>query len=122
MIDHITIYGSDYERSKKFYVETLAPLGYSIGAEFEMDGMKCIGLADHTGKVEYWLAEGGLSKDFHIALTARSHEEIQRFHEAGIKAGGTDNGKPGPRPEYDENYYAAFILDPDGNNIEAMMR
>ena len=122
MIDHITIYGSDYERSKKFYVETLAPLGYNIGAEFEMEGMKCFGLADHTGKIDYWVAEGEASKHFHTALTARSHEEVQQFHEAGLRAGGTDNGKPGPRPEYDENYYAAFILDPDGNNIEAMMR
>jgi len=68
----------------------------------------------------FWIAQEDWQSKVHVAFEAKSKEGVIQFHDAAIKAGGKDNGKPGPRPEYHENYFGAFILDPDGNNIEAV--
>ncbi len=122
MIDHITLYVSNYTISKQFYTKTLAPLGYTPQTEFEMNNEQYCGFADKSGKHDYWIVSGNPSTRTHIALTAPSHSAIKEFYEAALANGGLDNGTPGPRPEYGEQYYAAFVFDPDGNNIEAMMR
>ena len=122
MIDHITIYVSDYAKSKLFYMKALAPLGYTLGSEFEMEGVDYCGFMDNTGHHDYWIVSGDASRRTHIALKASSSNEINSFYTEALANGGADNGTPGPRPEYGDNYYAAFVFDPDGNNIEAMMR
>jgi catechol 2,3-dioxygenase-like lactoylglutathione lyase family enzyme len=116
MIDHLTLRVADYGRSKTFYQAALAPLGYEQIREFE--GSCGLGAG---GKPDFWIArsEEGRRPQVHIAFAARSHADVDRFHEAAMKAGAKDNGKPGPRKEYHENYYGAFVLDPDGHNIEA---
>jgi len=116
MIDHLTLRVADYGRSAKFYAEALAPLGYEKIMEFE--GFVGLGAG---GKPDFWLAKSGegARPQMHIAFAARTHKDVDRFYEAAIKAGGRDNGKPGPRKEYHEHYYGAFVLDPDGHNIEA---
>ena len=116
MIDHLTLRVADYDRSKKFFAEALAPLGYEKIMEFE--GFCGLGAG---GKPDFWIARSGegARPQTHIAFAARTRQDVDRFHEAAVKAGGKDNGKPGPRKEYHENYYGAFVLDPDGHNIEA---
>jgi len=116
MIDHVTFRVSDVEVSKKFYETTFAPLGYKI--TFGKDGVfHAFNIGD--GLFEIMQSEDNkvLTKT-HIALRAKDKNEVDTFYAAGLKAGGKDNGKPGPRPEYTETYYASFILDPDGHNIE----
>lgn len=122
MIDHITIYVSNYEISKHFYRKALTPLGYTIGTEFEMNDEKYCGFADKTGKHDYWIVSGKPTQKIHIALKAESQSAVRAFYDAAVISGGIDNGKPGFRPEYEDSYFAAFVLDPDGNNIEALMR
>jgi catechol 2,3-dioxygenase-like lactoylglutathione lyase family enzyme len=114
MIDHIGIAVSDLARSKAFYVAALAPIGYSVLMEFP----DAVGLGTN-GKPDLWLAHGGATKPpIHLALVAERRAQIDAFHAAAVAAGGTDNGGPGLRPHYHPNYYAAFVLDPDGNNLE----
>lgn len=117
-IDHITIVASDLAKSKKFYTETFQPLG--IKWAFGEDGIfhaYDIG----TGLFEIRQArEGEIVGPSHIALRVANHEQVDLFHSSAITAGGTDNGAPGLRKEYTPNYYASFVLDPDGHNIEAM--
>lgn len=118
MIDHITFRVSDVEKSKQFYAETFAPLGYKIA--FGKDG---VFHAFDTGDGLFEITQSEDAKVLtktHIALRGKSRDDVDAFHQAGLKAGGKDNGKPGPRPEYTKNYYAAFLLDPDGHNIEVM--
>lgn len=122
MIDHITFGVADFARSTAFYNQALAPLGVSrlfdVPAE-EAGGVQVTGYGDD--RPWFWLAEerpvDGL---MHIALRAKSRAEVDAFHAAAIRAGGTDNGPPGLRPHYHQSYYAAFVLDPDGHNIEAV--
>jgi len=115
---HIVIYVADIEKSKIFYTESLKPLGYKLMVEFP--GFIGFG-AEHT---DFWLAqlEKGetIGKPAHFAFVAASHEKVDEWYEASIKAGGKDNGKPGPRPKYGPMYYGAFVHDPDGYNIEAV--
>ena len=113
MIDHITLRVSDYPRSKAFFTAALKPLGYEVLMEFE--GFAGLG-ADK--KADFWLAQGE-QKPAHIAFRARNHASVHAFYDAAIKAGGKDNGGPGPRKDYHPNYYGAFVIDPDGHNIEA---
>ncbi len=122
MIDHIGIAVSDFDRSKSFYDRAMAPLGASLLMMVP---------TEHTGGVKvggygrerpaFWLHEEAVpGKGRHIAFTARSRAEVDAFHHAALEAGGRDNGAPGLRPHYHANYYGAFVLDPDGNNVEAV--
>lgn len=113
MIDHISICVSDIEKSKAFYEAALKPAGYQVQGEFP--GSVLLG-AESGGSI--WLLEKELSK-IHVAFTG-TRADVDAFHEAAMATGGTDHGAPGIRPDYHENYYAAFVLDPDGNNIEVV--
>lgn len=116
MIDHVSINTKDIEKCKKFYKEVMAPLNNEIKLDFG-DAIN-IGSKEHDGG-PLWIAQGDPAP-VHIAFNASSKEEVMAFYTAGLKAGGTDNGAPGIRAQYGENYYAAFIIDLDGNNIEAV--
>ena len=115
-VDHLTLLVADYERSKAFYERALEPWG---AATYELEGPACgIGPA---GSQDFWLAPGGpTAPALHVAFLAPSREIVHAFHKAALAAGGTDNGAPGPRPQYHEHYYAAYVLDPDGHNVEAV--
>lgn len=116
LIDHIHLVIRDIEASKGFYKAVFEVLGVPLGGEAESyfwaDEL-FISTADSEA------AAGKLTGRHHLAFQAKDQETVQRFHEAALKAGGTDNGEPGERP-YHPGYYAAFVLDPDGNNIEAV--
>lgn len=123
MLDHIGVSVADFERSKAFYQAALKPLGLSLvweitAAETGADAHAGFGTPD---KAFFWLGTGAKPKGgTHVAFTAGTRTEVDSFYQAAIGAGGKDNGRPGPRPHYHENYYGAFVLDPDGNNIEAV--
>jgi catechol 2,3-dioxygenase-like lactoylglutathione lyase family enzyme len=124
MIDHIGFPVSDIKRSIAFYKQALAPLGITLIMEVtpEMTGVE----GHHAGfgsekKAFFWIDTGKPIKGrVHIAFAAKDRAAVAAFYEAAIKAGGTDNGLPGPRPHYHEHYFGAFVLDPDGHNIEAV--
>lgn len=119
MIDHITFRVSDVEKSKTFYEKLFASLGYTIA--FGKDGVfHAFDIGDGLFEITQSEDNQVLTKT-HIALRVKSKKEVEAFHKAGLEAGGEDNGAPGPRPDYTETYYAAFIFDPDGHNIEAMI-
>src|SRR5215210_5627570 len=121
MIDHVQVAASDYGKAKEFYVKSLAPLGWQLMMEFPMGGDKMAAGFGTEGKPYLWLSNSGRpSPAGHLALGARSEAEVQGFYTAAMGAGGTDNGPPGIRKEYHEKYYAAYVRDPDGNNIEAV--
>ena len=123
MIDHLGISVSDYERAKAFYAKALAPLGYGLIMEVtaEQTGHAATGGFGADGKPDLWLgAEGAMNKPVHIAIAAKDRATVDAFYKAAIAAGGRDNGPPGIRPHYHANYYGAFVLDPDGHNIEAV--
>jgi catechol 2,3-dioxygenase-like lactoylglutathione lyase family enzyme len=123
MIDHTGLQVSDPDVSREFYDKTLAPLGYEMMVQIP---------EEHTGgaavfgygvppKPDFWVAEG-IPNDprVHIAFRADTHQQVDEFYRAALAAGGKDNGGPGPRPHYHKDYYGAFVLDPDGHNIEAV--
>jgi catechol 2,3-dioxygenase-like lactoylglutathione lyase family enzyme len=118
MLDHAGFGVSDYQRSRAFYETALAPLGVSL----LMEPMEKAAGFGRGGKPFFWIEErppavrGGL----HIAFAVDERETVNAFHAAGLEAGGTDNGPPGVRRIYHPDYYGAYILDPDGNNIEAV--
>ena len=115
MIDHVGLRVSNYARSKKFFSSALRPLGYQLIMEFG-DSVAGFG-AD--GKPDFWIsAEAG--SPIHVAIASANRAIVDEFYQAAIAAGGRDNGPPGLRPQYHPNYYGAFVLDPDGNNIEAV--
>jgi catechol 2,3-dioxygenase-like lactoylglutathione lyase family enzyme len=125
MIDHIGFPVADYERSKAFYGKALAPLGHrlilEIGAEHTESKAPAAGFGGADGKPDFWIGgEGGLRGVLHIAIAVDDRASVDAFHRAALAAGGTDNGGPGLRPQYHPNYYGAFVLDPDGHNIEAV--
>jgi catechol 2,3-dioxygenase-like lactoylglutathione lyase family enzyme len=116
IIDHLTISVRDFQRSKAFYSHALAPLGLAIVAEF--DGFAGIG---KNGRPQFWFAQGSVGPHkTHVAFAADSRAEVDAFYAAAMSAGGTDNGAPGLRTIYHPTYYGAFVLDPDGYNIEAV--
>jgi catechol 2,3-dioxygenase-like lactoylglutathione lyase family enzyme len=124
MIDHIGFPVSDYAKSKAFYAKALAPLGYTlvgeVGAEQTASRAPAAGFGA-GGKPDFWIGgEGGLQKPLHVAIMANDRDMVDAFHRAALAAGGKDNGLPGLRPQYHPNYYGAFVLDPDGHNIEAV--
>ena len=116
VFDHIGFNVRDFTRSRAFYTAALAPLGLDILKEG--DGWAMIG---RWGEGMMWFgAMGEAAKPVHIAFRARNREEVRRFHAAALAAGGRDNGAPGLRLQYHEHYYGAFVLDPDGHNVEAV--
>ena len=122
MLDHVGVEVSDFARSRAFYEAALAPLGIGLLMEFDGVGAGFGKQAEHGPKPFFWIGERGRPpvSGAHIAFGVRSTEEVDAFHAAALAAGGTDNGAPGPRPVYHPGYYGAFVLDPDGNNIEAV--
>lgn len=116
MIDHIGIDVSNYQRAKKFYTAALSSLEYTLLAEYgETAGFGADGLPD------FWISQGSATKPIvHVAFQCRKREQVDMFYAAALRAGGTDNGAPGIRADYSPTYYAAFIFDPDGHNIEAV--
>ncbi|PWK75628.1 VOC family protein [Aminobacter sp. AP02] len=121
MIDHTGISVADFDKAKAFYDKAFAPLGASllmmVPGEYT-GGVKVGGYGRE--RPVFWLHEAEAGPGRHYAFTARSRAEVDAFHAAAIAAGGRDNGGPGPRPHYHPDYYAAFVYDPDGNNIEAV--
>jgi catechol 2,3-dioxygenase-like lactoylglutathione lyase family enzyme len=120
ILDHVSLPVSEFSRGRAFYEQALAPFGVTPLMTF---GEAC-GFG-RDGKPDFWIAgpEGkqlpGLVPS-HLAFAARSRAEVDAFHRAAIAAGGRDNGAPGLRPQYHPNYYGAFVIDPDGHNIEAV--
>jgi catechol 2,3-dioxygenase-like lactoylglutathione lyase family enzyme len=122
MLDHVGFPVSDYARSKTFYEKALAPLGYVLLTEVQQDQNDAPAAGfGANGKPNFWIGgEGGLNKTIHVAIAAKDRAAVHAFYRAAIAAGGRDNGAPGLRPHYHPNYYGAFVLDPDGHNIEAV--
>ncbi len=122
MIDHTGISVSDFERSKSFYVNALAPLGASLLHVIppeHTDGVQVVGFGIDSPC--FWIDEGHAQwPPVHVAFKAESRNVVDAFYLAALNAGGTDNGEPGIRKQYHDNYYGAFVLDPDGNNIEVV--
>jgi len=122
MLDHIGIGISNFARSKVFYEKALAPLGIGLVMEVTAEQTgdhPAAGFGSH-GKPYFWFGVGEGIARTHVAFTAKTRAGVDAFYKAAMAAGGTDNGAPGLRPHYHENYYGAFVLDPDGHNIEAV--
>ncbi|HYN91454.1 MAG TPA: VOC family protein [Thermoleophilaceae bacterium] len=115
MIDHLIIGVNDLAASRAFYERALAPLGMAVLMDFP--GLLGFG-AD--GKPSIWIGEREPSVPLHVAFGAPNRATVDAFHQAALEAGGRDNGAPGLRPQYHPGYYGAFVLDPDGNNVEAV--
>ena len=124
MLDHIGLKVTDLRRAKAFYERALAPLG--IGVEMAPTGdMIAAGYEGYgfgeSGRPYFWVSAASGERDgIHVAFTARSRADVDAFYAAALAAGGTDYGGPGLRTHYHPNYYGAFVLDLDGNNIEAV--
>jgi catechol 2,3-dioxygenase-like lactoylglutathione lyase family enzyme len=123
VIDHTGVTVSDLARSVQFYRAALAPLGYAVLAEFPagITGGGAVAGFGVAPKADFWVAQGIPNRPpLHVAFRTPSRAAVDSFHEAALGAGGRDNGAPGPRPHYHEHYYGAFVLDPDGHNIEVV--
>ena len=118
MLDHVGFAVSDYERSKAFYARALAPLGVSL--LWEPAG-EAAGFG-RDGKRFFWIEAQGrpVQGRLHVAFEVADHETVDAFYAAALEAGATDNGAPGVREMYHPNYYGAYVLDPDGHNVEAV--
>ena len=117
MIDHININVSDFDGARAFYTQALAPLGVEVIMEFP--GTAGLGNAPASPTCGSPSATSRARRSTSRS-PRRTGPTVDAFYDAALEAGGTDNGAPGPRPQYHENYYGAFVLDPDGNNIEAV--
>jgi catechol 2,3-dioxygenase-like lactoylglutathione lyase family enzyme len=125
MIDHVGLAVSNMDRSKPFYVAALKPLGIAVVMEVtaEQTGGDAHAGFGKDDKAFFWIGGGEKPKGgTHVAFAARTRGDVDSFYRAALAAGGRDNGAPGLRPHYHPNHYAAFVLDPDGNNIEAACR
>lgn len=124
IIDHVGFGVSDYEAAKAFYSAALAPLGIALVMEVgpaEKGGTDWAAGYGHGEKPEFWIgSEGRTGPSLHVAFVAQSRAQVDAFHAAALAAGATSNGAPGLRPHYHPGYYAAFVLDLDGHNIEAV--
>jgi catechol 2,3-dioxygenase-like lactoylglutathione lyase family enzyme len=124
MIDHMGIAVSDIAKSRAFYESALGALGMSVQMEATRDQTESGGTAlgfGVPGEKIFWIAdEERPGEGTHVAFKADTRAQVDAFHKAGLEAGGRDNGAPGLRPHYGPNYYAAFVYDPDGANIEAV--
>ena len=119
MIDHITIFVSNLEQSKSFYEKAFEPLGYRVTFgkvgifwAFDLGKGALFEIAQYNGQTPI--------TTIHVAFRAENQDKVREFYEAALEAGAKDNGPPGPRPQYTKNYFACFVLDPDGHNIESV--
>ncbi|MBC3884458.1 VOC family protein [Undibacterium griseum] len=127
MIDHSGITVSDYPRSKSFYTQALGAIGYQLLVEVPaaVTGTTDVAGFGEAPKPDFWLSRATPEKPahqqpVHFAFRAGSRAQVDAFYHAALAAGGRDNGAPGLRPHYHPDYYGAFVLDPDGHNIEAV--
>ena len=124
MLDHVGLTVADMDKAKGFYAEALKPLGLDVVMEVteEMTGGHGAHLGyGKDGNPFFWIGTGKAAGGrAHVAFASDDRASVDAFYEAAIAAGGKDNGKPGLRPEYHPDYYGAFVIDPDGNNIEAV--
>jgi catechol 2,3-dioxygenase-like lactoylglutathione lyase family enzyme len=119
MFDHVGLNVRDYAVSRSFYEQALAPLGYRVVMAF--DEWKGAGFGTADDKPELWISQREpYGTGTHLAFAARDRETVDAFHAAALAAGGRDNGEPGLREHYHPGYYGAFVLDADGNNVEAV--
>jgi catechol 2,3-dioxygenase-like lactoylglutathione lyase family enzyme len=122
MIDHTGVTVSDPAKSRRFYEQALAPLGYKMMMEIPVEftgGTVVLGFGVPP-KPDFWMNQGTPQvPHIHIAFHADTRAAVDAFYRAAIAAGGRDNGAPGPRPHYHKDYYGAYVLDPDGHNVEA---
>lgn len=115
MIAHTGLAVKSYKKGKAFYEKSLAPLGYRVNMEYGVAAGFMSG-----GETDFWIVVKKRPQAGHVAFKAKNKKEVDAFHRAALKAGGKDNGKPGYRSDYWPGYYAAFVLDADGNNVEAV--
>ena len=123
MIDHTGVMVSDFAKSKTFYVRALAPIQYVLLMEFPaaVTGNTDVAGFGEPPKADFWISAGVPNQPpVHVAFRVPRREMVNAFYQAAIAAGGRDNGPPGLRPHYHPNYYGAFVLDPDGHNVEAV--
>jgi catechol 2,3-dioxygenase-like lactoylglutathione lyase family enzyme len=118
--DHVTLRVRDYEASKRFYLAALQPFDPKVyeGEVHGIEGPTC-GIGPEGGG-NFWFTAGEPSGPIHVAFAAPDRATVDAFHAAALAAGGRDNGEPGLRPQYHAGYYGAYVLDPDGNNVEAV--
>jgi len=118
MFDHLGLHVKDLDHSRRFYEAALSPLGYAVGAR----DATSVTFAGPPGAPALYLyrSEAPGSGAVHVAWSAEQRSSVRRFYEQGLSAGGKDNGAPGVRADYAENYFAAFLIDPDGNNLEVV--
>jgi catechol 2,3-dioxygenase-like lactoylglutathione lyase family enzyme len=122
MLDHIGVTVRDYEASKAFYAKALAPLGIGVVMELtaeETGGYLGVGMGS-GGKPYFWVSPGDPKGPSHLAFTADRRAQVDEFYRAALAAGAKDNGAPGLRRDYHANYYGAFVIDPNGINLEAV--
>jgi catechol 2,3-dioxygenase-like lactoylglutathione lyase family enzyme len=115
-VAHVAVNVSDWERARRFYDGVLALFGYRVVYE----EAEALAYYAHAGGLDFGIGRREPVGGTHVAFECDDREAVDAFYAAAIEAGGTDNGAPGLRPQYDANYYAAYVLDPDGNNIEAV--
>ena len=123
MIDHLGLTVSNYAKSKEFYSKALSGIGYSLLMEVPAAITKTTDVAGfgENNKPDFWISEASTSNSHvHVAFVVKSRAQVEAFYKLALEAGGKDNGAPGIRPHYHANYYAAFVLDFDGHNIEAV--
>lgn len=122
MLDHIVLGVSDVARSIAFYEAALRPLGIRHSVDYQgRNGHSDLHGFGRDGRAVFWLRQGSPAPAaLHFGFDAESRDIVDAFHAAGLAAGGRDNGKPGPRLQYDPEYYAAYLFDPDGYNVEAV--
>lgn len=124
-LSHVGVPVSDIERSKGFYTAALAPLGMkvimTVGPEQTESGGTAVGFGTDNVSDSFWIGDNEkVGEGVHVAFDADNRAQVDAFHKAALAAGGRDNGAPGPRPHYGPNYYAAFVHDFDGINVEAV--
>jgi catechol 2,3-dioxygenase-like lactoylglutathione lyase family enzyme len=123
MIDHTGVSVSDFAKSKEFYTKALSAIGYALLLEFpaSVTGHTDVAGFGEPPKPDFWVSKGAANHPpMHVAFRVSSREQVDAFFKAAMAAGGRDNGAPGVRPHYHEHYYGAFVLDPDGHNVEAV--
>lgn len=125
MIDHVTLVVKDYKKSKAFYLAALQPLGYALVMELTRENTPGLPIEATCGlgvggKPDLWIRAGNDSTPIHLAIRANDNAAVDAFYKAALAAGGTDNGAAGPRAHYHPHYYGAFVLDPNGHNLEAV--